>query len=506
MPSINNQRIAKNALFLYARMLIVMVVSLFTVRVVLDALGAEDYGINNVVGGVVSMFAFLTSTMTSASQRFFAYSLGQKDYKKLSEYFSVSFWCYVFLIIIIVIFAETAGLWFVINKLTIPSDRTIAAMWVYQFAILSFVLSIISVPFNSIIIAREKMNIYAYIGLCEAFIKLLVAFLIYISPIDKLICYSALSLLAHAVVNGFYIFYGIKKFDECKVKWYWDRNQFGEVVGYSGWSLFGAIAGICRSHGINILLNVFFNPVVNAARAIAYQVNSAINQFVLNFYKAVQPQIVKTYAAKEQENLISLVYRSSRFCFYLILLLSIPVLLETPFILSLWLKDVPEMAVLFTRLVILTAIVDSTQYPLQTAISATGKIKNFQIVTGGLLILNLPVAYIFLRCGYPPQVTMYIAIVISIIAQITRIFFASHYSKIPIIGYIRFVITKIVSVSLIAIIMPLIVYHSLEEGFTRFLLLTFISFIWFTIVVWCIGITRQERNSIVKMIKQKIHG
>lgn len=504
--SSNNKRIAKNTLYLYARMLIVMAVSLFTVRVTLNALGAEDYGIQNVVGGVVTMFAFLTSTMVSASQRFFAFSLGKKDYKQLSNYFTMSLWCYLGLALIIIILAETIGLWFIRTHLTIPIARMDAAMWVYQFSIITFVFSILSIPYNSIIIAREKMNVYALFGLVEAFLKLAIAYLLMVSSVDKLILYSGLMCLMMSSIYSFYIIYGTTKFEECRIKRFWDRRIFREVMNYSGWSLFGAISGVFRSQGINILLNIFFGPVVNAARAIAYQVNNAINNFVLNFYKAVQPQIVKTYAAKEMEQFNTLVFRSSRFCFYLIIFLSLPVLLETPFILELWLKDVPENAVLFTRLVIITAIVDSTSYPLQTSISATGKIKYFQIVTGGLLILNLPVAYLFLNYGYPAETTMYIAICISLLAQITRIFFANHYAGMSVIGYVKSVLFRIVSVVFISCLLPLVIQSFNNEGLSRFILTSTVSLLWSGFIIWVIGITASERASLSNLIKEKING
>ena len=505
MSSVNNKRIAKNTLFLYGRMLIVMLISLFTVRIVLNALGAEDYGINNVVGGVVAMFAFLTSTMTSASQRFFSYALGQKNFVKLSQYFCITFWCYVGLIVFIVVLSETLGLWFVKNKLTIPHVRMNAAMWVYQFAICSFVISIICIPFNSIIIAREMMSIYAYAGIAEAFLKLLVAFLLYVSPTDKLISYSALMFLMNAIVYGFYIIYGLRRFDECKIRLYWNSSTFKEVISYSAWSLFGAISGVIRSQGINILLNVFFNPIVNAARAIAFQINTSINYFVINFYKAVQPQIVKTYAANEQDSFSNLVFRSSRFCFYLIIFVSIPVLIETPIILSLWLKKVPDYTILFTRLVIITAIIDSTQYPLQTCISATGKIKLFQIVTGSLLILNLPISWFFLRNGYPPQATMYVAIGISLVAQATRIYFAKLYANISVRAYMFTVFFRIALVFLFSISLPLWFFHIFIEGFSRFFIIIFTSFFWTGFIIWLGGITSQERKTIKLLLIRRFH-
>lgn len=502
--SINNQRIAKNTLFLYARMLIVMVVSLYTVRVVLSVLGAEDYGINNVVGGVVTMFSFLTSTMISASQRFFAYSIGKRDDELLSKYFSMSFWCYVGLIVFIVLLAETIGLWFVYNKLTIPLPRMSAALWVYQFSIFSFAVNIIVIPFNSIIVARERMNIYAIVGLIEVFLKLIIVYLLFVSPIDKLKSYALLMFLTSVFVGMFYMFYGIKNFKECRIKAIWDKTIFKEVLNYSGWSLFGAISGVCRSQGINILLNVFFNPVVNAARAIAFQVNNAINQFVLNFFKAVQPQITKYYAASDKTELMKLIYRSSRYCFYLILILSLPVLLEMPFILGLWLKDVPEKAVLFTRLVIITAIVDSTAYPLQTATAATGNIMWYQIVTGGLLILNLPVSWIFLSHGYPPETTMYVAIAIAFISQMSRVLFSNSLIGMPIKAYTKEVLAPISLVSILAILPIKLIKHYLVSGTSSSILLIVESVLWTALVVWLIGIPSSERNTLINIIHSKI--
>lgn len=500
----NNKRIAKNTLFLYARMLIVMVVSLFTVRVTLSALGAEDYGINNVVGGVVTMFAFLTSTMISASQRFFAYELGKNNYKRLSQYFTMSFWCYVGVAVIVIILAETIGLWFVCNKLTIPANRMEAALWVYQFSIVSFAISILSIPFNSIIIARERMNIYALFGLLEAFMKLAIAYILMISPFDKLIVYSGLMCLMMSSVNAFYIVYSISHFEECRIRKYWQTSIFKEVMNYSGWSLFGAISGVLRSQGINILLNIFFNPIVNAARAIAYQVNNAINQFVMNFFKAVQPQITKYYASGEQSNFIILIYRSSRFCYFLILFLALPILIETPYILKLWLKEVPDMTILFTRLVILTAMVDSTSYSLQTSISATGKIKWFQIVTGGLLILTLPVDYIFLRLGFAPEVTMYVAIVISCIAQVTRILFAHHYNKMSISDYAKSVLSPIILVTSISIIFPYVTSLCIEEGFIRLFAVSVVSIISTVFLIYTLGITSSERKALSSLLLNKL--
>lgn len=501
--SSNNKRIAKNTLYLYVRMLIVMAVSLFTVRVTLQALGTEDYGINNVVGGVVTMFTFLTSTMVSASQRFFAYALGKKDYKQLSNYFTMSMWCYQGLAILIIILAETIGLWFVKTQLTIPDSRITAAMWVYQFSIVSFAFSILSIPYNSIIIAREKMNVYALLGLAEAFLKLGIAYLLMISPFDKLILYSGLMCLMMSSIYVFYIIYGTIKFEECRLKRFWDKSIFAEVMNYSGWSLFGAISGVLRSQGINILLNIYFGPVVNAARAIAYQVNNAINQFVLNFYKAVQPQITKYYAASAKDDFMKLVFRSSRCCFYMILILSLPFLIEMPFILELWLKDVPENTILFTRLVIITAIIDSTAYPLQTAISATGRIKWFQIITGGLLLLNLPISWMFLHWGYPAEFTMYVSIALSIVSQLSRIIISNRSVELSYYRYIKEVLLPISIVGGLSVITMLGI-KNLGYGTINPLFIMMFSVFISSVLALYIGIPKTERELLFNIVKSKL--
>ena len=504
MPSENNKRIAKNTMYLYLRMLVVMAVSLFTVRIVLNALGAEDYGINNVVGGVIAMFAFLSSTMNSASLRFFSFYLGRQDYSRLSEYFSMSFWCFAGMAFISFIIAETLGLWFVKTQLVIPVARMDAAMWVYQCAIISFMFRIMTIPYNAIIIAREKMNVYAIGGLIEVFLKLGVAFILYMSPFDKLKVNSVLVCLMMCAIDVFYILYSLKYFPESKVKKYWNKSIFKEVVNYSGWTLFGAISGVLRSHGINILLNIFFNPVVNAARAIAYQISSAINQFVLSFHKAVQPQITKYYAAGESTEFYKLLFRSSRLYFYLIFLLSLPVLLETRFVLTLWLENIPDNTILFTRLVIIIAIIDSMSYSLQTSITATGRIKFYQIVTGGLLILNLPVAWFFLRLGYPPESTMYVAMVISVIVQITRVYFSHCLNGMPIQDYLKDTLAPIVIVAILSLPVPILMENMMMIGWLKFLTVSFVALFVTTIVIYYIGITKGERIMIENLIRKRL--
>lgn len=508
MPSIssNNKRIARNTIFMYARMILIMLVSLYTVRVVLKALGTEDYGINNVVGGIVTMFGFLSTTMSGASMRFFSYELGRKDYKKLADYFSVTFWCYTIIAGIGLVLAETVGLWFVTTKLVIPPERMNAALWVYHYSIISFVVHILAVPFNSLILAREKMDLYAYVGVIEAVLKLLVAFMITISPFDKLASYAVLLMIATTLVSSFYILYDLKKFPESRVKKFWDGKIFKEVFNYSSWSLFGAVALVLRGQGINILLNIFFGPVVNAARAIAYQVNGAINTFVHGFTQAVRPQITKYYAAQETGLMLTLVYRTTRLCFFLIFLLSVPILLETEYILGLWLGTVNEMTVLFTRLVILASIIEAITIPLKGLISSTGNIKYTQVINGTILISILPVSYVYLKCGYPPETTMVIAIVSNMLCHITRIYFSCRLTAMTFSDYTR---ETIVPISIITIVGGgiSVLLHLFISGsqLFHFLLVVSLTVVSNAIIIWLIGLKKSEKQMLIQFIKSKFN-
>lgn len=485
-------------------MFVVMAISLYTISVILNSLGATDYGIYNVVGGIVLMFSFLTSSLVSTSQRFFAYLLVSNDKEKLSNYFMTSIWCHVIIVFLVLAIAETVGLWFVKYKLTIPPNRLNAALWVYQLSIVSFIINMISIPYNSILIAHERMNIYAIVGLIEAIVKLGCAYLIVISPFDKLIVYAVLIMLSTFALNSFYIMYCTAKFNECKLVRFWDYKMFKEVICFSGWSLYGGMAGILRSHGINILINVYFNPVVNAARSIAYQVNSAMSQFVLNFFKAVQPQITKYYASSELDELFKLIFRSSRFSYYLFFSISLPVFITIPSILHVWLKDVPQYTVIFTRLTIIVALVDSMSYPLQTAISATGNIKWYQIITGSLLLINLPISWIFLFYGFPPQTTLYVAIFISLLSQISRVIFSKRLFHLSVLNYYKEVVNPIIIVSLISIGISVILVISLPENLTGIIITFILSFFVSCVIALFIGMTSNERDKILHAICNKL--
>jgi len=504
MHSSNNKRIAKNTMFLYFRMLLIMAVNLFAVRVVLKALGAVDYGIYNVVGGVVTMFSFLTGTMVSASQRFFSFELGRKDHERLKQYFSLTLVCYAIIALMIFILAETVGLWFVRTKLVIPESRQFAAFWVFQFSIVSFMATLFAIPYNSIIIAQEKMSVYAFVSIFEALAKLLIVYLLFVSIIDKLILYAAMICIVAFIVALIYFLYCRKRYPECRFVWFWNQQMFSELLNYSGWNLFGALSAVLGNQGMNILLNMFFGPVVNAARAIAFQISSATDQFVLNFFKAVQPQITKLHAADKDEEMLCLVFLSSRFSFYLMLILSLPVLLETNYLLTLWLGQVPKYVLLFSRLVIITALINSISYPLMASVQATGEIRIYQAVTGGLLLMSLPVSYGLLKKGFPPETTMYVAIGIAVIAQISRILFMKKLVNMSIRDYCLKVVGRIILICVLTAVPSFLISSFYTEGFLRLILSVSCSVIFGGLSIYFFGISSLERISLILLVKKRM--
>lgn len=506
MPPIssNNKRIVRNTLFMYLRMFFIMCVGLYTVRVIFSSLGEVDYGINNVVGGVVTMFSFVSATMSSASLRFFAYDIGRNDKESLSRYFSVSFWCYVFLVIGIIVLAETVGLWFVINKLVIPPERLSAAIWVYQCAVISCVVGLLAIPFNSLILARERMDLYAYVGVAEALIKLVIAFAIKLDGGDRLILYAVLSAISSIAIALFYILYDRKHFVESHIRLIWDNKVFRSVFGFSAWSLYGSVSLVFRNQGINILLNLFFGPVVNAARAIAYQVDSAVLNFVNGFSQAIRPQLTKYYSSREDDKMLTLAYRSTRLCFYLYYTLAIPLLLETEYILDLWLGKAPELTIIFTRLVLINSIIESLATPLKSVITATGRIKWNQLINGTIRLLNFPLAWLFLKLGYPPEITLYIAIISGIICHIVRIVISNKITSFSYVDYYIQAILPIIKVALISPVIPVILYFILPPSLAKVLIIVIVTILFSLISIWTCGITRDERDKILEWIKGRI--
>ena len=504
-PSQNNRRIAKNTLMLYFRMILTMLVSLYTSRVILNTLGVEDYGIYNVVGGVVSMFAFFNSAMSSATQRFLSYEIGRGDFVQLRKTFNATQVIHIGIAVLIFILAETVGLWFVKTYLVIPAERLEAAIWVYHFSVLSFMVSIIQVPYNATIIAHERMNVYAYVSIMEVTFKLLIVFMLTWITYDKLKLYGILYFAVVFVIAAIYRVYTRRNFEESKFEVVKDKRLYKTLISYSGWSLFGNIAGVAQGQGVNIILNIFFGPVVNAARGVAMQVQSAVNSFVTNFQMAVNPQIIKSYAANENEYMISLIIRSSKFSFYLLFLLSLPIILEIDQILKMWLINVPSYAPIFTVLILVVILITSISGPLKIAVQATGKIAVYQAVIGTLLFMTLPISYYFLKLGYPPEVTLYITIVIEILALIFRFFFLKKIINFPVARFIKDVVIRNIIIVLLSVSLPLFLRKVLDESFWRLFFVTCVALIWNATVIYFVGLNKSEQMIAQKGIKKILH-
>jgi O-antigen/teichoic acid export membrane protein len=500
MPS-TTARIAKNTLMLYFRQVLIMLVSLYTVRVVLETLGVEDYGIYHVVAGIVTMFGFISNSMASASQRYFSYELGRGDYDQLKKIFSLTLLIYIFIAVLILLLAETIGLWFTNNKLVIPVERKVAALWVYQFSIISFLFTIMTSPYMAMIIAHENMNIYAYVSIIEVLLKLGMVFVLRFISWDKLILYGILMLAVVIINTAIYRTICIRKYKECTFSFYWNKILFKEIVSYSGWNMFGASTNILKIQGVNILLNQFFSPIVVAARSIATTVDNAAMSFSNNFNTAIRPQIIKSYAVGEKERMLLLMFRGSKGSYLLMYLFALPLVLEMPIVLDLWLKNLPEHAVLFTRLILFDALINSISFPLMATAQATGKIKLYQSVVGGILLLNVPVSWIILLLGAPPYSVLIIAIGLTIIAGTTRLLILKRLIDYSIKQFLKVVMVPIFFISLTSAILPIVSCYILVQNIARLFIVIVLSIISTGFFSYLIGFNTNER----KMIKNSVN-
>lgn len=500
----NNKRIAKNTLLLYFRMMFMMAVALFTSRIVLKTLGVEDYGIYNVVGGIVAMLGILNGAMSVSTQRYLTFELGKGNYERLRQTFSISLSIYFIISFIIVLLAETIGLWFLNTQMVIPESRLIAANWVYQFTIITSVFSLICTPFNAVIIAHERMDFFAYVSIVDVLLKLGVVYLLIIIPADRLSTYGFLIMLLQIINNIMYCGYCYKKYYESRYVFYWEKSLFLELISYSGWNLFGSLSGVVKGQGLNILLNLFFNPAVNAARGIAFQINAAINQFFTNFYTAVRPQITKYYAQGNISEMTKLIFRSSKMSFYLIMFISLPILIETPYIVRLWLGQLPEYVVPFTRLIVAISAVDSMANPLMTAAHSTGKIKLYQSSVGTMTIMNIPISYLFLKNGFSPLVVFYVSLCIAILCLFMRLWIVQRLMPFPVADYIKKVFGVCCIVCMLSLICPLTLHLIIDESLIGVITVCFLSVLSSAITIYCFGLEVGERKYVKEFIVRKI--
>ena len=506
IQSENNKRIAKNTAFLYIRMLIMLFISFFTSRVILQSLGVVDYGIYNVVGGVVAMFSFFNAALSGATGRFLSYEIGVGNKLKLKNTFQSAVVIHIFIGFLIIILIETIGLWYVKNKLNVPIERLDAAIIVFHISAITCFLNIIQVPFNASITSHERMSAFAYISILDALIKLGIAYILYIFAGDRLVLYAILLMCSVIIINLLYIIYCKKNFDECSFSLQIDKNIMIPMLKFSSWDLYGNLSVMVRSQGLNILQNYFFGPIVNASSAIANTVLNAIMGFTDNFLTAVRPQIIKQYATKQYESLQKLVFNTSRYSFFLLLLTTLPLLFETKYAMGLWLKEVPEYAVVFCQLSIINNWVSILFRSIVTSINATGQVKLISIVNGTIYILVLPVSYIMLKYGYGPTIPFILNIIFLFIGHVifTMIIVRKLMPFFQIYRFFNEVLLKCLLITLISIPVPLLLYYFMQESILRFIIVSLASIVWTSIIIYFVGISNEERKLFIKLVLSRI--
>lgn len=499
-PAANNARIAKNVIYLYLRMILLMAVSLYTSRIVLATLGIDDYGIYNVVGGFIGMFGFLNGAMSGSTQRFITFALGKGDKQRIKKVFSTCMIAHGLIALLIFVLAETVGLWFVLEKLVIPANRMTAAMVVYQCSVASTIVLIMSFPYNANIIAHERMSAFAYISIFEAFANLGIVFLLHIGTPDKLMLYAILYLVTKIVVVLVYRHYNRLHFPESRFHWFFDKQLLKEMLSFTGWNLWGGIAGTLMGQGINVLLNIFFGPAINAARGIAVQVQSAVQMFAVNFQTALNPQIMTSYASGDMQKMHMLLLRSAKFSFMLLLCLMLPLILEINFVLNLWLKEVPAYTNVFVILMLCISMIDAVSNPFMTASAATGHVKIYQSVVGGILISIVPFSYLALKLGAAPYAVFLVHLAIAIVAFFTRLFIVRNLIKLSIRSYISKVIVPCFYVAVTSIILSVAIKNILPDTTASAVLVTVTTAALVGIVSMLLGLTDSERKFVLSKV------
>ena len=504
----NNKRIAKNTLFLYMRMLILMLVSLYTSRVILDALGVKDYGIYHVIAGFVAMFSLISAALTSACSRFLNVELGKGDSDRQNVVFSTALTIQWGLALVVVILAEAIGVWYVNNIMVLPPERLNAANWCLQFSIFNSGMHLVTIPYNASIIAHEKMKAFAYIGLFQGLAQLGISFLVYWEPFDRLVYYALLLMLLQFLIRLCYQVYCRRHFQECHYRFVFDKPLMKHMFSYSTWQLIGNGALVLKTHGVNLILNLFFGPTVNAAKGISNQVDRAISLFVNNFMMAMNPQITQSYAKGDYGYMHKLVNNGARLSFYLLLFLSLPVIINANFILHLWLKQVPPYTVAFSQLTLVAILISSISKPLVTAQNATGNVRNYQMVVGGIEMLNFPISYLALYLGMPPTSVAVVSIGVNIITLWARIymlpFTVASFNRMK---FFKEVILTCLIVAIIASVLPVAIYHILPENAIGFIINVVVCLSLSAFVIFYLGCNKSERSYIfskVRMIQRKI--
>lgn len=503
-PIQNNRRVAKNTLFLYFRTLLVMGITLFTSRVVLEKLGVDDYGIYSVVGGFVSMFTILSGTLTAASQRYIAFELGNKE-QRIQKVFSTTVTVHLLLAIVIFILLEGVGLWFLNNKMNIDASRLSAANWVFQCSVLTFCVNLISIPYNAAIIAYEKMSAFAYISIFEVILKLAAVYALSLVQFDSLILYAIFMLIISVLLRIVYAWYCRIHFSDCRYDFSFDQSVLKEMLGFCGWNFIGSSAAVLNGQGINMLINMFFGVTLNAARGIASQVDTAVNSFVQNFMMALNPQITKSYAAGDYAYVNSTIIHGTKFSFFLFWIIGLPLFINADFVSNVWLKEVPDHAVLFVRLGLVYCMCQNLSQCLYTTMLATGHIKKYQIIVGGLSVLAFPATYIFFELGLSGEWGYWAMIIFSIVCLFARLVLLQE--VVPMFKAISFVAKVLcpIFLSVIPSVFFIWLFHNSEIiGWSKFIIETFACILISVISIYYLGMTRNERGKIFGFIRNKL--
>ena len=507
ISKINNRRIARNTVFLYVRMILILLVTLYTSRVVLAVLGVEDYGIYNVVGGVVAMFAFLSNSMATATQRFLTFELGRGDAERLRKVFSAAVHIHLAIAVAVVLLAETAGLWLLEEKLVISPERMNAARWVYQFSVAAFFVNVIQVPYNAVIIAHEKMSVYAYVSVAEVVAKLVLVFGLTVVSFDKLVAYGAFMLSLQVTVRVFYQIWCSRRYEECKIAPVGDRSLYREMSVFASWNIFGSLAWVMKDQGLNVVLNLFFGTAVNAARGVAAQVSTSVYGFVSNFQLAMNPQITKNYAQGEIREMENLVFRGLKFSFLLLFFIALPLLLNVDAVLSVWLKDVPDHTSAFIVLIIADTLTGTLfGSPLMTSIAATGRIKVYQMVVSGIILMVIPASYLLLKAGFQPESVFCAAILFTLLSGVARFLFARSQIGFSLRRYLKEVILRVLGLLVLSLPLPLALRYLVfeEDSVLSFFMLCAVSVLCVAVSAWAVLLDSGERSGVRKMCWSRV--
>lgn len=497
----DNKQIARNTLLLYVRMILLMLVSLYTSRVILTILGVDNFGIYSVVGGIVTIFSVLSGSLTTAISRFITFEIGRGNKDRLKTIFCTSVSIQIVLSVVICAIAEIVGGWFLNSQMNIPECRMAAANWVLQCSILTFVINLISIPYNATIIAHENMSAFAYISILEVLLKLLIVYFLCLFSYDKLIIYVILLVVVACIIRITYGIYCKRHFEEVSYKILWDKSVFKEMLSFAGWNFFGNTAYILNTQGVNMLINVYFGVIVNAARGITAQVEAAVTSFVNNFTMAINPQITKSYASGDTQAMFKLINQGTKFSFYIMYLFVLPIVLEANTILYMWLNNVPSQTAIFLRLALFASLSNVIGNELYYGIISTGKIKKYQIVVSVVCVMVFPMTWIVYKLGFSAVSTYVISFIVYVFVNAIRIIFLKKLIRFPVRRFVIEVLKPILIVSFLSIVVPSLLVYVIKPSFVRLLMITIIGSISTLAIIYLFGLSVNERCFLLSKIK-----